>query len=139
MHSAQMISTHPDVDGAMSDRLVKCIDECHACAQACLSCADASLAEEMVQSLRQCIRLNLDCADICEAVGRIASRRTGSDEHLLRDVLEVCAAACDRCAEECERHADKHAHCEICAGACRACAAACREAREDVTPGAARH
>ena len=48
MHARQMISTHPDVQGNMSEPLVRCIEECYACAQACTACADACLAEDMV-------------------------------------------------------------------------------------------
>jgi hypothetical protein len=44
-----------------------------------VSCADACLAEDLVKELTQCIRLNLDCADVCNITGRIATRRTGSD------------------------------------------------------------
>ena len=134
MHTAQMISTHPDVKGAASKLLVKCIDECHACAQACQSCADACLGEEMVDKLRQCIRLNLDCADLCEVTGKIAGRRTGSNEEVLANVLQACADACAQCAEECGHHA-KMEHCRICAEACRSCETACQEAMSEVSAG----
>jgi hypothetical protein len=68
-------------------------------------CANACLAEDMVQQLRQCIRLNLDCADVCVATGALASRRTGSNEPILRQMLQTCAAACQVCGEECQHHA----------------------------------
>lgn len=132
MHTNQMISSHPDVRGSINQSLIRCIDECHACAQACLSCADACLAENMVNDLRQCIRLNLDCADVCDVTAKLASRRTGSDEELLRDVLELCAQACERCAEECYQHAEMHRHCRICADACDGCAACCRFALGEI-------
>jgi hypothetical protein len=132
MHAREMISTHPDVKGNMSEALVRCIEECYACAQTCTSCADACLAEEMVKDIRQCIRLNLDCADICAATGALASRRTGSNQDVLRRMLEVCAAACRVCGEECERHAGKHEHCRVCAQSCRRCEQACQEAMRDV-------
>ena len=60
-----MIAAHPEVGGTTNDALIKCIELCYTCAQVCTSCADACLAEENVQILTQCIRLNLDCADIC--------------------------------------------------------------------------
>jgi hypothetical protein len=132
MHTAQIISSHPDVHGSISKRLIECIDECYACAQACHSCADACLAEEMIDELRQCIRLNLDCADVCELTAKLAARRTGSDEDLIISILDVCAEACIRCAEECSRHAAMHEHCRICADACYQCEAACRDALPDV-------
>src|SRR3546814_8024459 len=63
-HMREMISSHPSVQGNTNDALISCIEECYSCAQSCTSCADACVAEEMVDQLRQCIRLNLDCADI---------------------------------------------------------------------------
>src|SRR5689334_9743984 len=54
------------------DALIRCIEECSSCAQVCTSCADASLAEDDVQDLRQSIRLCLDCADICNATCTVA-------------------------------------------------------------------
>ena len=38
----------------------------------------------VVEQLRQCIRLNLDCADVCAATGAVASRRTGSNESVIK-------------------------------------------------------
>lgn len=128
MHTQQIISTHPEVRGQTNDALIRCIDECYACAQTCTSCADACLAEDDVKELRQCIRLNLDCADLCNVTGRIATRHTGSDEELLRRMLHACGAACRACGEECARHAKEHEHCRICAEACRTCLEACEEA-----------
>lgn len=139
MQAQQMISTHPDVRGSVSQPLVRCIEECFACAQTCISCADACLAEEAVQQLRQCIRLNMDCADVCVATGSLATRRTGSNEPVLRATLEVCALACRTCGEECERHASKHEHCRICAEACRRCQSACEAAISEVGSGKQSH
>ncbi|CUT13503.1 Ferredoxin [Bradyrhizobium sp.] len=128
MHAQEMISTHPQVGGKTNGALIRCIEECYSCAQTCTSCADACLAEDNVKSLTQCIRLNLDCADICDITGRISSRRTGSDEEVIRRMLDTCAAACRLCAEECEKHAKMHEHCRICAESCRRCMNACEEA-----------
>ena len=114
--------------GNTNDSLIRCIEECFDCAQSCTSCADACLGEEMVAQLTQCIRLNLDCADICSAAGHIASRRTGSNEPIIQRVLAACEEACRLCAEECERHADMHEHCRICAESCRRCEQACQAA-----------
>ena len=82
----------------------------------------------MVAELRQCIRLNMDCADVCAATAAISNRRTGSNETVIRAMLDACVTACRLCGEECERHAAKHEHCRICAESCRECAAACQEA-----------
>jgi hypothetical protein len=139
MQSQQMISAHPEVRGNISEPLIRSIDECFACAQACISCADACLAEQHVEQLRQCIRLNLDCADLCSATGSLASRRTGSNEAVLRLTLESCALACGRCAEECEQHAQMHEHCAICAQICRRCEQACKHAVQNMGSGTHAH
>lgn len=128
MGAEQMIASHPDVSGNFSATLVRCIDECFACAQACISCADACLAEPSVELLHQCICLNWDCADVCNAVGALASRRTGSNEEVLRAGFELCRLACAVCAHECEHHAGKHEHCRLCAQACRRCEETCQVA-----------
>lgn len=128
MHTREVIASHPDVRGSVNQSLLTVIDEAYACAQACTSCADACLAEEMVAQLRQCIRLNLDCADVCAATATLANRRTGSNEDVIRKMLDACVTACHVCAEECQRHASKHEHCRICAESCRRCEATCQEA-----------
>ncbi|UEM01847.1 four-helix bundle copper-binding protein [Skermanella rosea] len=128
----EMIGTHPDVKGNINDALIRCIEECYSCAQTCTACADACLAEDMVKELRQCIRLNLDCADICAATGSIASRRTGSNEELIRLTLQACATACRLCGAECDGHASKHEHCRVCAESCRRCEQACQAALQSM-------
>ena len=133
-HLEQMIATHPDVRGSTNDALVRCIQACYDCGQSCLVCADACLGEDMVADLRQCIRLNQDCADLCFAAGALGSRRTGSNEACLQQTIMLCGAACAECATECERHAGMHEHCRICAEACRECAEACRTAAASITP-----
>ena len=128
MHTHAMIAAHPDVRGNTNDTLIRCIEACHDCAVACTSCADACIGEDMVQQLTQCIRLCLDCADVCAVSGQLATRRSGSNETLIREMLLVCEAACRMCGDECARHAGHHEHCRICAEACRACEQACRDA-----------
>jgi len=128
MQAHAMISTHPDVRGHANDVLIRCIEECYSCAQACTACADACLAEDSVKTLTQCIRLTLDCSDICNITGRIATRHTGFDEEMIRRMLHTCGAACRLCGDECARHAGEHEHCRICAEACRSCMKACEAA-----------
>ena len=132
MQVREMMSTHPDVQGSTADKLLQFIEEAYSCAQTCTACADACLAESMVDQLRQCIRLNLDCADICAATGAMASRRTGSNPDVLRAAIQACEQACRKCGEECERHAGEHEHCRICAESCKRCADACQAALEEV-------
>jgi hypothetical protein len=128
MYTQEIIAAHPDVRGIVDAALIAAIDGISACALTCTSCADGCLAEQRVAELRQCIRLNLDCADVCAATAALALRRTGSDEAVVRKMLDACITACGLCGEECQRHASHHEHCRICADACRQCGAACQEA-----------
>jgi hypothetical protein len=134
MHAQQMISTHPQVRGNINDALIRAVEAAYDCAQACTACADACLGEPMVAELTQCIRFNLDCADVCAATGAIASRRTGSNETVIKRMLEVCVESCRLCGQECERHAGRMEHCRICADACNDCERRCREAADSITP-----
>jgi len=132
MQTQEMIGAHPDVRGSVNQALVDAIDALYSCAQACTSCADACLAEQMVDRLRQCIRFNLDCADVCAATATIATRRTGSNQEIIRKMLDACVTACRLCDEECLRHAEQHEHCRICAESCRHCEAVCQAAARSV-------
>ncbi|WP_017569807.1 four-helix bundle copper-binding protein [Nocardiopsis halotolerans] len=123
----QMLSSHPDRRSSEVEEKVRaCVEACGACAQTCVLCADACLGEPSVAELVGCVRLNLDCADLCEVTQRVLSRRTG-DDTLARALLKACAEACRLCGEECERHAGHHEHCWVCAETCRRCESTCRE------------
>ena len=126
VHMRQMLETHPRPSQSGDQAaLLACIEACFDCAQTCTSCADACLGEDMVQLLVRCIRLNLDCADVCDTTGRILARQTEMDLQLVRAQLQACAEACRVCGEECARHADMHRHCAVCAESCRRCEQAC--------------
>jgi hypothetical protein len=108
--------------------LARAIDLAFDCAQACTACADACLAEPKVDVLKRCIRLNQDCADVCDAAGRVLSRLgQGGSFAFQAALLQACASACAECGSECEKHAKMHEHCRVCGEACRRCEAACRE------------
>jgi len=132
MNVQELMRAHPRAGRGISHSLVECIERCFSCAQSCTACADACLSEDMLDKLRRCVRLDLDCADICMATGAIASRRTETSEQVLLRLLEICANVCQLCAEECEEHASQHAHCKICAAECRLCEESCRRAMQDV-------
>lgn len=84
--------------GHTIDALSRCIEAGYKCAQTHTSCADACLGEKMVRQLTQCIRLNLDCADVCVATGSVALRRAGSNELITKRMIETCAEACREAA-----------------------------------------
>jgi hypothetical protein len=126
-YAQNMLETHPREGDVDRGALARCIEACVECEQACTSCADACLSEDAIADLRKCIRLDLDCADICAATGRVLTRQAGYDAPLSKAQLEACRQACATCAEECEQHAEHHEHCRVCADACRRCEQACEQ------------
>jgi hypothetical protein len=121
----EMLEAHPWPAQLDRDLLARCIGECFACEQSCTACADASVAEENVVEMRRSIRLCLDCADVCNATGRLLSRQTEYVAATARTLVSSCRELCAACAEECERHATHHEHCRICAEECRRCEQSC--------------
>jgi hypothetical protein len=119
-------TTTTDANDSSESIVARGATELLLCAQACSSCADACLQEASADALRQCIRLNLDCADVCIAASALAARTQGLNDVVLVQTLEVCATAAQRCAEECERHAKQYQHCARCAVECRRCEEVCR-------------
>jgi hypothetical protein len=122
-----MLETYPRPIGLDRVQLAAAIDTIIMCSEACTSCADACLSEDMVSELTTCIRLNLDCAEICATTARVLTRQTGFDVNIARAQVEACATACMACAAECAAHAGMHEHCRVCAEACNRCERACRE------------
>jgi hypothetical protein len=90
------------------------------CAAECNHCATACLDEQDVKMLARCIKLDIDCADICQLTASYVARGSEHSNHLLKECAEICEA----CAEECEKHAHMQ-HCRKCAEVCRHCAEAC--------------
>jgi uncharacterized membrane protein len=129
-YAKEMLDAAPTAVPLGAGDVAAAIDACSNAAQACTSCADSDLAEEDVASLRRCIALDADCADVCTVTARILSRSTAPDHIVLHRLLQACVRACELCAEECARHAEHHRHCAICAKACRACVQACTELLE---------
>ena len=124
----QMIETSPGQAPIEAGVLSELIDSCFECAQACTACADACLGEEEhLSMLVRCIRLDLDCADVCEATGRILSRQVAFEPQMARATVEACARAVKLCGDECEQHAQNMymEHCRVCMEACRRCEEAC--------------
>lgn len=99
-----------------------CIKACDDAAKACDFCVSACLTDRNVAEMAACIKLSLDCAELC----RLGSALMSRGSQFAGEVANLCAVACDACAADCEKHKDM-AHCAACAEACRRCAAACRK------------
>lgn len=125
-YSMQLLETYPRTFSVDATLLAEAIEALSDCAQACTSDADDDLSEPDVAAMVKCIRLCLDCADICNATVAVTSRQTEYDANITIPLLEACTAACKSCGDECERHAMMHAHCQVSAEACRRCERSCR-------------
>jgi hypothetical protein len=126
-YARQLLDTYPGTVTADAGMLAAAIDALSDCAQACIADADADLREQDLAEMVKCIRLCLDCTDVCTATLGVVSRQTYRDVAVVRPLLVACVAACSSCGSECERHARDHAHCRVCAEACRRCERACQE------------
>ena len=126
-YAKQILDSYPGALYADAGLLAVTIDALNDCGQACTADADADLREQHVPDLIKCIRLCLDCADVCAATVNVTSRQTEYDPAVTKPLLEACAATCKSCGDECERHAQIHAHCRVCLEACRRCEQACRD------------
>jgi hypothetical protein len=126
-YARQLLDTYPGTLNADAPVLAAAIDALSDCAQACAADADADLAEQNLAEMVRCIRLCLDCTDVCTATLGVVSRQTAYDPTIARPLLEACVATCNSCGDECARHAPHYEHCRICEQACRRCEQACRE------------
>jgi hypothetical protein len=105
------------LDPALLDSGLAVLAECHA---ACQRCADAWLAHSPLgpDALR-CIRLIVDCGDLCAAAAEVLPEIENESIALVRSRLNACVFACERCVREAARHRAPHSP---------ACVESCREA-----------
>src|SRR5215470_15802090 len=125
-HARQMLDSYPRTVNVDPNVLAAAIDAISDCAQACTADTDADLSEQNLAEMVKCIRLCLDCTDICTATGAVISRLAEYDPGTTRPLLEACVAVCKSCGDECERHGH-YEHCRVCEQACRRCERACRD------------
>jgi Domain of Unknown Function (DUF326) len=126
-YAREMLGTYSGTINIDADVLAATIDAVSDCAQACAVDTDADLSEPNLAEMVKCIRLCLNCADVCTATAGVISRPAAYDADVAKPLLQACVAICQSCGDECERHAQHHAHCRVCAEACRRCEQACRE------------
>ena len=125
-YARQLLDSYQGTVNVDVTLLAAAIDAISDCAQACIADTDANLGEQDVTEMVRCIRLCLDCTDICTATAAVISRPADYDANVARPQLQACVAICKSCGDECERHAHMQ-HCRVCAEACRRCEQACRE------------
>lgn len=101
------------------DKLKACIEACNICAVYCERCAASCLKEDNASAMSECIRLDMQCAQLC----RLAASLMAQNSEHARDVCKVCVRLCRQCGEECGKHSADH--CQQCAEACYRCADEC--------------
>jgi len=127
-YARQLLETYPNTSRIDAGVLNAAIDALSDCAQACTADVDADLSEtDDLANMVKCIRLCLNCTDVCEATLGVVSRPAEWDANVAKPLVQACVAICKSCGDECERHAQEHAHCKVCEESCRRCEKACRD------------
>lgn len=126
MTTLEMLSSAPQPLTVDASLVAEAIDAASACAIVCSACASACLSEPDAAQMAQCVRDDLDCADLCGVTARHLARLNASDKQLTLAVLAACIEACVQCAGSCAPHRDHHDHCRLCEQACNRCEAACQ-------------
>jgi hypothetical protein len=133
-YARQLLDTYPHIANIDPDLVAATIDALNDCAQACFAAAAADLSDADVAELVKCIRLCLDCADVCAATANVTSRQTEDSSVVTRLLLQACVATCKSCGDECAQHVAHHEHCRVCAEACRRCEQLCRDLLAAIEP-----
>ncbi|HEY5710643.1 MAG TPA: four-helix bundle copper-binding protein [Allosphingosinicella sp.] len=114
----------PPGDGAPESALTKAVRSAVTCAVQCTSCADAGVEE--VMSLPQHLRDGPEVGSVCEALAWLATRQSGTNEAVIKGMLEACATACERRVQFCAGF--EHPHCSQSVQSAEDCARDCRVA-----------
>jgi hypothetical protein len=93
-YAKQMLDSYSRTINVDNGVLAATIDALNDCAQACTADVDADLGEPNVSEMVKCIRLCLDCADVCAATVAHTSRLTEYNSRITKLLLEACAATC---------------------------------------------
>lgn len=120
-----ILSAHKNQPMMDLKQLSKVVESLSECARICTACADACLIEDNVMILIRTIRLNLDCADICDATCRVLLRQTDPEIEVVTKQLYSCISACSACGDETEKHNTQYEHCKISSNICRTCVKEC--------------
>lgn len=95
-----------------------CVETCLEAVEASEWCSDACAG--MGEEMAACVRLCRDVADLTALHARLIVR----DSPYREGLSQVCADACEACAEECASF--DHDHCQVCANVLEDCAQSCR-------------
>jgi hypothetical protein len=130
----QMLDTYPRPPAVDAGLLAAAIEAASDCAQACTADTDADLGEQNLAEMVKCIRLCLDCADICTAIAGVLSRPAEFDANATRLLLGPARPS----ARAAAMSASGMPICRIAGSARRPAAAAIAPAGTCWTPGNSR-
>src|SRR5260370_7554865 len=102
-YARQMLETYPRDVNVDPGVLAATIDALNDCTQACAADADADLSEPNVAELVTCIRLCLECTDVCGATVGGDSRQAAYDATVVKPLLRPCVAPCKTSAHPSHR------------------------------------
>ena len=74
------------------EQFQQCIEECLRCMVACNHCYTACLDEHDVAMMKECIRLDRQCADICA----FAAQAMSTNSMYARELCRICADVAKR-------------------------------------------
>lgn len=81
---------------------------------------------------QECVRLNLECADLCFAAATLAEQPAKCSAEQLLEVFTRAADACNACAMAYERHRTRLDSCIASAHSCQRCREVLILAMQDV-------
>ena len=92
-YARQMLDSYRRSVDIDPDTVAAAIEALDDCAQACTADVDANLSEPNVDEMVRCIRLCLQCTDICSTAGAVSSRLGDCEADVIRPLIEACVAA----------------------------------------------
>jgi hypothetical protein len=101
----------------MAPRTEQLLELLTRCMTACSRCLHMGVLED--PKMKECIRLAMDCGELCGLTARYIAR----DSAYGNELLSLCSRVCKACEDACRMQ--EHVVMQECAEACHACHLAC--------------
>src|SRR5438105_15488654 len=96
-YARQMLDSYRHDVNVDAGMLAATVDALNDCAQACAADVDADLSEQNLAEMVRCIRLCLQCTDLCIATVSVLSRPTEEDPNGTRPLPGARLGVWKRC------------------------------------------
>jgi Cys-rich four helix bundle protein (predicted Tat secretion target) len=103
---------------SLADAAGACVTTGQTCLEHCLE-----LLGNGHKELGACAKSVMQMLPLCSALQNLANQ----DSKYLVKLANAALDACQDCAEECKKHAEKHDICKRCGESCRACYKECKQ------------